>query len=756
MKFFFQSLFFIFLFCLTVTSCSDTKKPIKSKTDIKVDSLLKLMSLEEKVGQMTQLTLNKVFRTKEITEHTVIPKKNLENSIVKYNIGSVLNSVNHALEAGAWRNVITQLQNATKKTPHNIPVLYGIDAIHGAGYTLNATLFPHNIGMAATRNDALVKQAAQITAKEVRASGIRWNFDPVLDVGRQQLWSRFPETFGEDVTLVTNMGIETIKGYEGDDLKSVNSVASCMKHFVGYSAPKSGKDRTPAYLSDIELWEYYLPQFKAAVNAGAATIMINSGTLNGVPGHANEYLLKTVLRDQFKFKGVAVSDWEDIIRLHTKHKIAKTPKEAVKIAVNAGIDMSMVPSNYSFYHLLIELVNAGEVSMQRIDEAVGRILKLKFDLGLFDNPYPEKEAIDLFGQESYKNAALEAARESVTLLKNTDHILPLSKNKKVLVMGPGANSHACLNGCWSYTWQGQREDLYPEQEVTIVQAIQEKIGTKNVIDGSFSDFKNPKNFKTDLINKNAKNADYIVLCLGENAYAESPGSIDDLTLDANQIELAKAAIETGKPVILVMTEGRPRIVSSFVDNIAGVLQAYWPGSQGANAIADVLFGDYNPNGILPYTYPRATGDLLTYDHKFSETHKDLKGNKPAVFYPQWEFGFGLSYTTFSFGEIQVSSKEIQGNETIKISISVTNSGKRDGKKAIELYSKDEYASIAPSVKRLRKYKKIALKAGETKTVTFQLNAKDMSFVNQQLQRVTEPGNFRLIIGNKQTVINYVK
>lgn len=754
MKSHFLQIAFISLLLLTI-GCKNTSIVKKDKTTIKVDSLLQIMSLEEKVGQMTQLTLSKIYKHKKGAKTVAIPTKKLDSSIVKYNLGSVLNATSGGFSVENWKHIISKIQKASEKTAHKIPVIYGIDAIHGAGYTKNSTLFPHNIGLAATRNNVLVKKAAQITAKEVRASGIRWNFDPVLDIGRQPLWSRYAETFGEDVTIVTNMGVETIKGYQGGHLNSTKNIAACMKHFVGYSAPKSGKDRTPAYLSDIELWEYYLPQFKAAVDNGAATIMINSGTLNGVPGHANTYLLKTVLRDQFGFKGLAVSDWQDIIRLHTRHKIAKSPKEAVKIAVNAGIDMSMVPNDYSFYHLLIALVNEGEVSMARINEAVGRILRLKFDLGLFDNPYPEVEATKQFGKPAYKNVALDAARESITLLKNKENILPVSKNKKVMVVGPGANSHGTLNGCWSYTWQGKDEAAFPNGELTIVKAIQNKIGAKNTIDLSAPGFDNPKNYDANLLKKKAKQADCIILCLGENAYAESPGSIEDLTLDQHQIELAKVAIATQKPVILVLTEGRPRIISSFVDEVKGVLQAYWPGSQGANAIADVLFGDYNPSGLLPYTYPRHTGDIIAYDHKYSETIKDLKGNKPSAFYPQWEFGFGLSYTTFQFDEIQTSSKEIKENTPIRVSVPVTNTGSSAGKVAVELYAKDEYASIAPAVRKLIKYQKIFLEKGETKVVVFELKAKDLSFVNQELQRVTEKGNFVLMIGNKKTRISYL-
>ncbi|ANW97258.1 glycosyl hydrolase [Wenyingzhuangia fucanilytica] len=738
-------------------SCKTKTTTQKNNIDNKVDSLLKIMSVEEKIGQMTQITLSTFLTTNTFDQHTKIPTKKIKEAIVDYKVGSVLNVISTAYDLPTWHNLLTQIQDEAQKTPNKIPVLYGIDAIHGATYTVNSTLFPHNIGLAATRNDDIVKEGAKITAKEVRASGIRWNFDPVFDIGRQPLWPRFPETFGEDLTIVTNMGVATVKGYEEDGLKNQTAVASCMKHFVGYSGPRSGKDRTPAYIPDIELWEYYLPQFKAAIDAGASTIMINSGSVNGIPGHANEYLLKTVLRDQFGFNGVAVSDWEDIIRLHTKHKIANTPKEAVKIAVNAGIDMSMVPGDYSFFTYLVELVNEGGVSMQRIDEAVGRILKLKFELGLFNHPYPEKEAVQNFGGSSYKKSALDAARESITLLKNEDNVLPISKNSKILVAGPGANSLANLNGCWSYTWQGDDESKYPKQEITIAQALEQEFGVNNVKNISVNGFNNSKNFELKALQNAAKGVDYIVLCLGENAYAESPGVINDLTLDNNQIALANAAIATNKKVILVLTEGRPRIISSFVDKIQGVLQAYWPGSQGAKAIAEIIIGKVNPSGVLPYSYPRYTGDILTYDHKFSEALKEVEPNvvKQVDYDAQWAFGHGLSYTSFEYSEIKLSSNILKGNETIEVSVEVVNTGNRDGKLAVELYTNDEFASIAPSVKRLRKYKKVSLKKGETKTVTFTLKATDLSFVNKNLKRVTEEGDFKVFIGNKETRFTYV-
>lgn len=724
--------------------------------DKKVAELLSKMTVEEKVGQMTQVNLNTVLVNGYGNTDGSVDPTALATAVNKYKVGSILNAIGHAYTVEQWHKILTQIQDAAKKTPNSIPVLYGIDAIHGVTFTQNSTLFPHNIGIAATRNLDLVKQSAKVTALETRASGIRWNFDPVLDIGRQPLWPRFPETFGEDPTIVREMGSTVCGAYEEDGLDKTTAVAGCMKHFVGYSNPRTGKDRTPAYIPDIELWEYYLPQFKSAVDAGASTVMINSGTVNGMPAHANGYLLKTVLRDQFGFDGVAVSDWEDIIRLHNKHFIAKTPKEAVKIAVNAGIDMSMVPHDFSFAEYLVELVNEGEVSKERLDEACGRILKLKFRLGLMDNPYPEKEAIANFGKAEYKDVALESARESITLLKNEDNILPLPKNKKVLVAGPGANNVTSLNGCWSYTWQGSDRKQYPDWNKTILEAVKAKVGEKNVIQMAYPGFDRKKNFKTEVLTEEAKNVDYIVLCLGEDAYAESPGVINDLTLDDRQLELAEAAYATGKPVVIVLTEGRPRVISRIVPGAKGIIQAYWPGSMGADAIADVLFGDYNPNGVLPYSYPRYTGDIVMYDHKYSELVQELvPGRMTETGYnPQWKFGHGLSYTTFEYSDITLSSKELKGSGTIKVSITVKNTGARDGKVAVDMYTRDMFASIAPSMRRLRAFDKISLKAGESKVVSFDLTKDDLSFVNNDLKRVTEEGKFVVMISDKIAEFTY--
>ena len=732
---------------------ADKSENTGGQYDQQVKDLLSKMTIEEKVGQMTQVNINVVLKDGYGSKDGSVDPALLDTAVLKYKVGSLLNAVPSAYTVEKWHSLIKEIQDVALKTPNKIPVLYGIDAIHGVTFTQGSTLFPHNIGEAASRNVELVKAGAKITAKETRASGIRWNFDPVLDIARQPLWSRFPETFGEDPYLIKQMGVATITGYEEDGLDKITAVASCMKHYIGYSNPLTGKDRTPAYIPEIQLREYYLPQFQAAVKAGASSVMINSGEINGIPVHSSKYLLTDVLRKELGFEGLVVTDWEDIIRLHSRHKIAATPKEAVKIAINAGIDMSMVPHDYSFYTLLIELVKEKEVSMERIDDAVGRILTLKYKLGLFANPYGEPEAIKNFALPEYKTAALEAARESLTLLKNDSNTktsqtyLPLAKTAKVLIAGPGANSITTLNGCWSYTWQGTDASKFPEHYQTIAQAITDKIGAKNVVNVSTPYFKKGEKYDAAALSAKAKGVDYIVLCLGEDAYAETPGSINELTLDKNQLDLAQAAIATGKPVILVLTEGRPRVIRTIVPGVKAILQAYWPGSQGGPAIADVLFGDYNPNGKLPYSYPQYTNMLMTYDSKYSEIDEELEPGvfTPTGYKPQFPFGHGLSYTTFDYSNLKISKDTISGDEKLTITVDVKNSGSRDGKIAVELYTRDLFASITPPQKRLRKFTKISLKAGEQATVTFELDKNDIAFVNSDLKTVTEDGEFELII-----------
>jgi len=721
----------------------------------KVDKLISEMTMDEKIGQMTQVTLSIVAKGGWSNEDGSPDPELLKKAMQQYHVGSILNVAAHAVTVEKWRSVQTEIQDEAKKTRLKIPIIYGLDGMHGQSYTLNSTLFPQNIAMAATRNPELVAAAAHVTANELRASGVRWEFAPVLDCGRQPLWSRFPETFGEDVYMGKTMGATAIRAYQADGLTNPTAVAACMKHYLAYSAPRSGKDRTPSYIPEIELREYFLPQFRDAIKAGAATIMINSGEINGVPVHASKYLLTDVLRTEMGFQGVVVTDWEDIIRLHTRHLVANSPRQAVVMAVNAGVDMSMVPADYSFYDLLKEKKKKKEVSVNRINEAVRRILILKYRLGLFDNPYPEEGSLANFGKPEYQQTALTAAQEAMTLLKNQNNILPLSKDKKVLVAGPSAASIAPLNGCWSYTWQGNQEQWYPADSKTIGETILAKTGGKGSV-VSVKGFDNPQNFDTVKLKAAAADADVIVLCLGENAYAESPGNIRDLALPENQVALARAAAAAGKPVILVLTEGRPRLITNIEPLFPGILMAYWSGKKTAEAIADVLFGDYNPNGILPFSYPRYSGEVVLYDRKHTEDVREIFNSDMTWdgYNPLFPFGWGLSYTQFKYGQINLSSSQMKGSGNITIKISVTNTGAREGKHSVELYSHQQYASITPSMKRLRAFKKIDLKPGETQTVSFTLNASDLAFVNEKLKTVTEAGNFDVMIGDQKTSFSY--
>jgi beta-glucosidase len=734
--------------------------PAQAKPSIneskKIDALIAKMTIEEKVGQMTNLTLATIAN--KIDEPVILDMEKLRDAIVKHNIGSFQNTINHAYTLEEWHYITNTIQQvALQETRLKIPNLYAIDAVHGANNTLGSTLFPHNLGLAATRNPALVKLSAEITAKEVRASGIRLDYSPVLDLGRQPLWSRFPETFGEDVFIAKTLGVAAINGYEGKSLRDVASVASSMKHFIGYSAPADGKDRTPAYIPEIMLREYYLPPFKAAIAAGAHTLMVNSGEVNGTPLHASKYFLTDILRKELGFNGVITSDWEDIKKLHERHKVAASNKEAAFLAVNAGIDMVIVPSDFSFYEDLIALVKEHKITEKRLNESVKRILQLKYDLGYFDHPYLEPEAVKNFAQPEYKKAALEAARESIILLKNTDNTLPLSRNKKYLVVGPGSDSLTWLHGCWSYTWQGTEDKYFAKDTLTIAKAIKAKVDAGNVIQLPGTDF-DSKDINIAEAVTAAKNVDVIIVALGENAYAETVGNINDLELPEMQQQLINELALTGKTIVLVLSAGRPRIIRKIEPKVKGFLLANWPGSQGAAAIADVLFGDYNPDGILPYTYPRFSGELLTYDHKWlSEAIEEVLPvyKYSYVFNPQYPFGHGLSYTTFEYSDLTFSANKFAGNENIQISITLKNTGKVAGKHTVELYSRDLYAAITPSVKRLRKFQKIWLAPGTSQTLTFELSKSDLEFVNAELKPVTEDGDFDIIIGNLKKALAYV-
>ena len=565
-------------------------------TDRRVHDLLSRMTIEEKVGQMTQLTFAVVSKGSNGRNASEIDPVKLEDAIVKHHVGSIINvPESGAFSLDQWHSCLTQIQDvATKKTRLKVPILYGIDAVHGAAYTLGATIFPQPITQAAGWNVDLVEEIGRVTALEVRASGIPWNFYPVLDVGRQPLWPRLWETFGEDPFITTAMGVRYIKGLQGDGFAAGDKVASCMKHYAGYSFPLNGKDRTPAWIDERMMREIFLPPFEAAVRAGSPTVMANSAEINGIPGHANHHLLTEVLKGEMKFKGFVVSDWEDIKRLHTRDRVADSPKEAVRLAVMAGVDMSMVPTDFSFYDLLLELVNEKRVPMGRIDDAVGRILKVKFDLGLFERPYPAPEMKSKFATKESAELNLRCAQESITLLKNDGAVLPLKKTAKVLVTGPTANKLSVLNSGWTITWQGDNETLYPKDKPTILQAVEAKLGKENVCYVEGAGFNAQVNAGAAV--DSARNVDAVILCLGERAYCEIPGNIDDLTLDEAQLQLAEALAKTGKPIVLVLAEGRPRVINRIVGRIPAIVLAFLPGMEGGRAIADILFGDINPSG----------------------------------------------------------------------------------------------------------------------------------------------------------------
>ena len=604
--------------------------------------------------------------------------------------------------------------------------------------------------MAATFNRQIAYQAGTITAYETRASYIPWNYSPVLDLGKNPLWPRIYETFGEDPYLGKTMGASIIHGYQGSDVGDKYHVAACMKHYLGYGDPLDGKDRTPAWIPDRYMREYFLPQFAEAVKEGAKTLMINSGEINGVPLHASHYMLTDVLRGELHFDGIAVSDWRDIEYLHDRHHIAATQKDAVMIAVNAGVDMSMVPYEYSFYNYLIELAKEGKVPIWRIDQAVHRILKVKYELGLFERPVGNPDDYPKFGSEEFRKVSLQAATEAITLLKNTNNVLPLKKDMKVLVTGPTANTMRSLDGGWSYTWQGEQSDNFAVGKNNILKAIQQKIGKDNVTYEPGASFDSLKN--VDDAVKAAKNADAIVLCLGELSYTENVGNIDDLNLPWAQTQLALELAKTGKPIILVLAEGRPRVVTEAESHSAATIMMYLAGNEGGDALANILFGDANPSGRLPYTYPRAPDALVNYYRKNLENGNsdDSHGYNPL-----YEFGFGLSYTSFSYSNLHLSQPNLKDGETMMVTVDVKNTGLREGLESVLLYTRQEYASIAPDFKRLRAYQKIDLKPGELKTVSFKITPRDLAFVNDLSKTVTEPGEFKIMIGDQVANFNFI-
>ena len=715
----------------------------------KVSELLSKMTIEEKIGQMTQITVTH-FEIKSNPGVFVMSK--LQEAIQNYHIGSILNVPNPgAPTIKKWNEVITTISNEANKTRLKIPVLYGIDAIHGSSYTTGATLFPQQIGIAATFNTSIAKKGSEISAYETRASSIPWVFSPDLDLPRNPAWSRIWESFGEDPYLSSQMAKAMVEGFEGNDVGSKYNVATCIKHFIGYGSSTTGKDRTPSIIPERVLRQYDLTIYQAAIKAGAKSIMISSGEINGTPVHASKHIITDILKNELGFEGVVVTDWQDIIYLHTRHKVAETNRDAVRISVMAGIDMSMVPESYSFYTDLLDLVAKGEVPMSRIDDAVSRILKMKFELNLFDAPVMKLKNYPKFGSQEFIDVAYNAAAESITLLKNNDAILPLVKTEKILVTGPTANSMKYLNGGWSYNWQGQNSDIYAADKMTILEALQNKIGKDNVLYTPGADLANFDDAEIDKAVELAKKASKIILCLGEKNYTETPGDINNLYITPSQSKLALALAKLNKPIILVLNEGRPRLISDFEDKMSAVIQCYLPGNEGGRALADILYGDVNPSGRLPYNYPRYPNSLEKYNRKYTESLGDDEQNDDAQYEksysPQFEFGTGLSYTTFAYSNLKIDKSEINNTDNLTVSVDVKNTGKRSGKESVLLYLSDNYASITPEVKALKRFEKISLEPNESKTVTFTLNQKDLQFVNDDLKWISEKGTFKIQIDN---------
>lgn len=764
-----KKLYYLILFIPFLAACNGgTEKAggnLNADIEKKVDSILSQMTLEEKVGQMAQFTidlLGKGGNAYASDEPFEVDTAMLDTVIGQYKVGSILNtSNNRARTTEVWENTIRIIQQrALRET--GIPVIYGIDAIHGTTYTAGSTFFPQGVGMGATFNTDLMEEGSRITAYETRASNIPWTFAPTMDLGRDARWSRQWESYGEDTYLNARMAVASTRGFQGSDRNNLGNqyIAACLKHYLGYGVPVSGKDRTPALISENELREKYFEPFRAAIiEGGALSVMVNSGIINGVSTHADYRLLTEWLKEDLGFDGVIVTDWADVQNLQSRDHVAADYREAVKTAINAGIDMVMEPYNLALCTTLVQLVKEGEVSMERINDAVSRVLRLKYRLGLFERPFWSREEYPDFASNGNVAVARAAANESITLLKNENNILPLSAGARILVTGPNAHSMRTLNGGWSYSWQGEKTEEFAEQYNTIYEALQKRFGETNVryepgvsykMEGEYFEEHTPEIQKAVAA---TSGVDYIVLCLGENSYCETPGNLNELTLSENQTELALALQQTGKPVILVLNEGRPRLIRKIEPGANAILQTYLPGNSGGDALADILSGDVNPSGKLPYTYPKFEQGLITYDHKPSQNIDGKMegaydyGAQTSVQYP---FGYGLSYTSFDYSDLRVSDSLFTAEDVVSVSVDITNSGSREGKEAVLLFSSDKVASLSPDVRRLRAFEKISLSPGETKTVTFELEGEDLSFVNEKGEWVLEEGEFMLQAGT-QTV-----
>ena len=735
------------------------------KIEAQVEQTLKKLTLEEKIGQMMELVTD-LFGANDKNGVFYIDEHKTDSILSRYKIGSILNAPNTcAPTAKQWEKYISQIQKISMKRI-GIPCVFGLDQNHGSTYTQGGTLFPQNINVAATFNREIARRSAEATAYETRAVSVPWTYSPTVDLGRDARWPRIWENFGEDCYLSSEMGKAMVYGFQGEDPNNIDQyhIATSMKHFMGYGVPWTGKDRTPAYISPADLREKHFAPFLAGLQAGALTVMVNSASVNGMPMHANKDILTGWLKEETGWDGVLITDWADINNLYTREMVAKDKKDALRIAINAGIDMIMEPYSCDACGYLIELVKEGKIPMSRIDDACRRVLRMKYRLDLFKNPTQKLKNYPKFGGEEFAKLALEGATESMVLLKNEGNILPLQHGKKILLTGPNANQMRCLDGGWSYTWQGHRADEFAGKYNTIYEAFCNEYGKENVIlnqgvtyneKGKYWEENEPQiQGAVDA----AKNVDVIVACIGENSYTETPGNLTDLWLSENQRNLVKELAKTGKPVVLVLNEGRPRLIADIEPLAQGIINILIPGNMGGDALVGLVSGKSNFSGKMPYTYPKEINSLANYDFKKSEEVGTMEGayDYNAKITQQWGFGYGLSYTSYQYSNLKVSQSDFRHGDIIKVSVDVKNTGKVAGKESVLLFSSDLIASMVPDGRRLRAFDKIELQPGETKTVTFDLNADDLAFVGYDGKWVLEEGDFKLMIADQSADIHCEK
>ncbi len=732
------------------------------KIEAQVEQTLKKLTLEEKIGQMMELVTD-LFGANDKNGVFYIDEHKTDSILSRYKIGSILNAPNTcAPTAKQWEKYIAQIQKISMKRI-GIPCVFGLDQNHGSTYTQGGTLFPQNINVAATFNREIARRSAEATAYETRAVSVPWTYSPTVDLGRDARWPRIWENFGEDCYLSSEMGKAMVYGFQGEDPNNIDQyhIATSMKHFMGYGVPWTGKDRTPAYISPADLREKHFAPFLAGLQAGALTVMVNSASVNGVPMHANKEFLTGWLKEETGWDGVLITDWADINNLYTREMVAKDKKDALRIAINAGIDMIMEPYSCDACGYLVELVKEGKIPMSRIDDACRRVLRMKYRLDLFKNPTQKLKNYPKFGGEEFAKLALEGATESMVLLKNEGNILPLQHGKKILLTGPNANQMRCLNGGWSYTWQGHRADEFAGKYNTIYEAFCNEYGKENVIlnqgvtyneKGKYWEENEPQIQEAVAA---AKDADVIVACIGENSYTETPGNLTDLWLSENQRNLVKALAQTGKPVILVLNEGRPRLIADIEPLAQGIINILIPGNMGGDALANLVSGKSNFSGKMPYTYPKEINSLTNYDFKKSEEVGTMEGayDYNAKITQQWGFGYGLSYTSYKYSNLKVSQSDFRHGDIIKVSVDVKNTGKVAGKESVLLFSSDLIASVVPDGRRLRAFDKVELQPGETKTVTFELKADDLAFVGWNGKWRLEEGDFKLMIADQSADIH---